>query len=73
MNDIVDAIRSLGFGTDTLGRALIVCGAAFVLSGMVFLLPGRRSKAERAFKENINEIHGHLDQMRRDQGYLPPR
>jgi hypothetical protein len=72
MNDIVDAIRSLGFEIDTLGRALIVCGAAFVFSGMV-LLPGRRSTAERAFKENINEIDSHLDRMRRDQRYLPPR
>ena len=73
MNDIVDAIQSLGVEIDTLGRVLIVCGAAFVLSGLVFLLPGRRSTAERAFEENLNEIDGHLDQMRRDQRYLPSR
>jgi len=73
MNDIVDAIQSLGVEIDTLGRVLIVCGAAFVLSGLVFLLPGRRSTGERAFKENINEIDGHVDRMRRDQRYLPPR
>jgi len=73
MNDIVDVIQSLGVEIDTLGRALIVCGAAFVFSGLVFLLPGRQSTAERAFNENINEIDGHLDRMRRDQRYLPPR
>jgi hypothetical protein len=73
MNNIVDAIQALGVEIDTLGRALIVCGAAFVLSGLAFLLPGRRSTGERAFKENINEIDGHVDRMRRDQRYIPPR
>jgi hypothetical protein len=73
MNDIVDFIQSFGIEIDTLGRALIVCGAAFVFSGLVFLLPGRRSTAERAFKENMNEIDGHLDRTRQDQRYLPPR
>jgi hypothetical protein len=72
MNDIIDVIQSLGVEIDTLGQALIVCGAAFVFSGLV-LLPGRRSTEETAFKENINEIDGHLDRMRRDQRYLPPR
>ena len=69
MNDIVDVIQSLGFEVEPLGRALIVCGVAFLFSGLVFLLPARRS----AFKENMNEIDGHLDRMRRDQRYLPPR
>jgi hypothetical protein len=73
MNDIVDFIQSFGVEIDTLGRALIVCGAAFFFSGLVFLLPGRRSTGGRALKENINEIDGHLDRMRRDQRYLPPR
>jgi hypothetical protein len=53
MNDVVDVIQSMGFEVDTLGRALIVCGTAFVCSGLVFLLPGRRTAAQRAFKENI--------------------
>jgi hypothetical protein len=73
MNDIIDVIQSLGVEPNILGRALIVCGTAFVCSGLVFLLPGRRSTAERAFEENLNEIDGHLDQMRRDQRYLPSR
>jgi hypothetical protein len=51
----------------------IVCGTAFVFSGLMFLLPGRRSTGERAFKESVSEIDSHLDRMRRDQRYLPPR
>jgi hypothetical protein len=70
MNDIVDVIQSLGLEADTLGRALIVCGTAFICSGLIFLLPGRRTAAQRAFKENIDELDGHLDQMRREQRYL---
>jgi hypothetical protein len=73
MSDIVDFIQSLGVEPNILGRALIVCGTAFVCSGLVFLLPGRGSTGERAFKENTSEIDGHLDRMRRDQRYLPPR
>jgi hypothetical protein len=73
MNNIIDVIQSLGVEIDTLGQALIVCGAAFVFSGLVFLLPGRRGTADRSFKENVSEIDDHLDRMRRDQRYLPPR
>jgi hypothetical protein len=67
MDDILDVIRSLGLETNILGRALIVCGTAFVCSGLVFLLPGRPNKAEKAFRENVSEIDVHLDRMRREQ------
>jgi hypothetical protein len=44
MDDLVDIIRSLGLEIDTVGRALIVCGAALVCSGLVFLLLERRKR-----------------------------
>jgi hypothetical protein len=72
MNDIVDVIQSYGLEIDTLGRALIVCGAAFVCSGLVFLLPGKQEQ-QKAFKEDMIEIDGRPERMRRDQRYLPPR
>jgi hypothetical protein len=73
MNEIVDFIQFINFDIDTLARTLIVCGVAFVCAGMAFLLPGRRGAADATVKQNINEIDGHLEQMRRDQRYLPPQ
>ena len=55
---------------DHLAMGLIVCGAAFVCSGLVFLLPrGPKTRAAvRSFEENIDEIDGHLMQVRREHG-----
>jgi hypothetical protein len=54
---------------ETLGLALIVGGAAFVCSGLVFLLPtGRRSsESEDLIQENRDEIDGHLQRTRSEQ------
>jgi hypothetical protein len=57
---------------DSLGLALIVGGAAFVLSGLVFLLPGsrRRRKQQETIDESREQIESHLREMRRDRGDL---
>lgn len=55
---------------DSLGLALIVGGAAFVVSGLVFLLPGtrRRQKQQKVIDESRKEIDFHLRAMRRHRG-----
>jgi hypothetical protein len=57
---------------DILGTALIVGGAAFVCSGLIFLLPTERkvSEAEKSVQESLGEIDRYLQQMRRDRGDL---
>jgi len=57
---------------DPLGLALIVGGAAFVVSGLVFLLPGarRQREQEETIEESREQIEFHLREMRRDQGDL---
>ena len=50
---------------DHLGLALIVCGAAFVCSGLIFVLP--RERNARTFDENLKQVDSHLRQMREDQ------
>jgi hypothetical protein len=57
---------------DPLGLALIVGGAAFVVSGLVFLLPGsrRRRKQQETIAESREQIDYHLQAMRRDPGDL---
>jgi hypothetical protein len=57
---------------DPLGLALIVGGAAFVVSGLVFLLPGsrRRREQQETIEESREQIESHLRAMRRDQGDL---
>jgi hypothetical protein len=50
-----------------LAKGLIVCGAAFVCSGLIFLLPrGRTEPQERDFEQDIQEIDERLEQERRD-------
>jgi hypothetical protein len=50
-----------------LGLSMIVGGMAFLLSGLIFLLPtGRKQSArDRSFEEARNEIEFYLDQMRK--------
>jgi hypothetical protein len=50
-----------------LGLSMIVGGMAFLLSGLIFLLPtGRKQSARnRSFEEARNEIEFYLDQMRK--------
>jgi len=57
---------------DTLGLALIVGGAAFVCSGLVFLLPSERraSELEKSVQENLDEVDGYLQRMRRERSDL---
>jgi len=71
MDDVADLVRSFGLETNSLGLALIVCGAAFVCSGLVFLLPvgGTAGARERSFEDNIEEIDGHLVQMQNERRY----
>ncbi|MCP4616978.1 MAG: hypothetical protein GY844_11125 [Bradyrhizobium sp.] len=55
---------------DPLGLALIVGGTAFVVSGLVFMLPAsrRRREQQETIEESREEIEFHLRTMRRDQG-----
>ena len=53
-----------------LGLALIVCGAAFLRSELIFLLPTERITSERSFDKNVDEIGDYLCQMRRERGDL---
>ena len=57
---------------NNLAMGLIVCGAAFVCSGLVFLLPrGRKTQAAvRSFEESIDEIDGDLMQVRREHEHF---
>ena len=55
-----------------LGLALLIGGAALVVSGLVFLLPVRRKQIEQdeTFQESIDRIDHHLQEMRRERGDL---
>ena len=54
---------------DPLGLALIVGGAALVVSGLVFLLPGPRKRPARrqTIDESRDEVDSRLQQMRRQR------
>jgi hypothetical protein len=55
---------------DTLGIALIVGGAAFLCSGLFFLLPAERraSSSQQSVQESLDEIEGYLRQLRKQRG-----
>ena len=54
-----------------LGLALIVGGAAFVLSGLIFLLPAPRSlRRQDTIEESRERVDFHLERARRDRGDL---
>ena len=56
-----------------LGVSLLVGGAAFLISGLIFvLLPGRAKRLEdqRTIEENREEIDGHVRDLRRERGDL---
>jgi hypothetical protein len=57
---------------DNLALALIVGGAAFVCSGLVFLLPARRRRLRRGetIDESRDSVDRHLQQLRRQRGDL---
>lgn len=57
---------------DSLGLALIVGGAAFVASGLVFLLPGARRQRQQqdTIDKSREQIEFHLRAMRRNRGDL---
>jgi F0F1-type ATP synthase assembly protein I len=50
-----------------LGLSMIVGGMAFLLSGLIFLLPAERKQSARdqTFEEARNEIEFYLSQMRK--------
>jgi hypothetical protein len=55
-----------------LGIALLVGGAAFLVSGLIFLVPTRlaRSAQQRNVEESREEIDRHLRDLRRERGDL---
>jgi hypothetical protein len=57
---------------DALGVSLLVGGTAFLLSGLVFLLPaGRRlSSEQRTVEERQEQIDFYLDQQRKERNEL---
>ena len=57
---------------DALGSCLIVGGVAFLLSGLLFLLPTERklSSSRESFEENLERTEYYLQQMREDRHEL---
>ena len=55
-----------------LGLALLVGGAAFLVSGLIFLVPARlgRSARQRDVEESREEIDRQLRDLRRERGDL---
>ena len=51
---------------------MIVAGMAFLISGLIFLLPIERKLPTRdqTFEESQKEIERHLEQMRSERGEL---
>jgi hypothetical protein len=58
---------------DNLALALVVGGAAFVCSGLVFLLPSGRRRLRRgeSIDESRDKVDLHLQELRRHRGELP--
>jgi len=58
---------------DNLALALIVGGAAFICSGLVFLLPSRHRRLRRGetIDESRERVDQHLQELRRHRGELP--
>jgi len=58
--------------TDTIGVALIVGGAAFLCSGLIFLLPtGRKvSSTQASVEESREEVDRSLRETQRERGDL---
>jgi hypothetical protein len=56
---------------NALGTSLIVCGVAFLFSGLIFLLPGpsRRKHAaqQESFKQSQEQTEYYLQQMREER------
>src|ERR1700761_8042883 len=62
---------------DALGTALVVGGAAFFLSGLIFLIPVRRSRTAsehdftaEPFEDRRNQVEQHLSDLRRTRGEI---
>ena len=58
------------FQMKALGLSMVVGGMAFLVSGLVSLLPTERklSALEESFEESQEEIEHYLRQMRKDRG-----
>jgi hypothetical protein len=57
---------------DTLGIALVVGGIAFLLSGLIFLIPvrGGSPAQEAPFEDNREHVERHLSENRRNRGEI---
>jgi hypothetical protein len=54
---------------DTVGVALVVGGMAFLLSGLVFLIPVRGTRSQQeSFEESQERTEEYLRKMRRNRG-----
>jgi hypothetical protein len=54
---------------DTVGVALVVGGMAFLLSGLVFLIPVRGTRSQQeSFEESQEQTEEYLREMRRNRG-----
>jgi len=58
----------------TLGLSMIVGGMAFLLSGLIFLLPVKREQStqEKPFEEAQNEIEFYLRRIQKNPSKPPP-
>src|ERR1700754_627498 len=70
--DACQRLPAAGDVMDTLGLSLVVGGLAFLISGLIFLLPtGRKDSSRRAaIDENLEDVDRHLREMRRGRGDL---
>jgi hypothetical protein len=57
---------------DTVGLALVVGGAAFLFSGLIFLIPVRGSSSgqQAPFEESREQLERHLGENRRNRGEI---
>jgi hypothetical protein len=55
---------------DSLGVDLLVGGMAFLISGLMFLIPIERklSSSQETVEESLGRLEHHLDEMGRERG-----
>jgi hypothetical protein len=66
------AFANPAVGMRVLGVSLIVLGAAFLFSGLVFLLPvgNKRTAPRKSFEQSQKRTEYYLQQMRNERGDL---
>jgi hypothetical protein len=57
---------------NALGSSLLVLGLAFLLSGLIFMLPDRRKRSvsQESIAESLERTDYYLQQMREERGEL---